>query len=229
MTSASSTFQFQSLSAAGLTALTIDSCILEQDHRGPKVFKLRDGKILKLFLVKRLLSSAALQPYSMRFMRNAAGLGRLGIPTLKVQAAYRLPEWRRTAVLYDPLPGLTLRQLMEEGALKASHAAQLGIFVANLHGRGIYFRSLHFGNIVLTPNGDFGLIDIADLKLRRGPLHCRHRLRNLRHLCRLPQDRQWFRAVGWQQFCDAYLEHSGSQKQWSGSALDKLRQLVRGQ
>jgi len=226
MTNASPTPRFQSLSAAELAALTRDGRILEQDHRGSKVFQLPDGKILKLFLVKRLLSSATLQPYSLRFMRNAAGLERLGIPTLKVQSGYRLPEWRRTAVLYEPLPGLTLRQLVEKGALSAAHAVQLGIFVAHLHNRGIYFRSLHFGNIVQTPSGDFGLIDIADLRLRRGPLPSRYRLRNLRHLCRLPQDRQWLRSVGWQHFCDAYLEHSSAQGQWSSRALHKLHQLV---
>jgi hypothetical protein len=226
MTSTSSILHFQPISAAGLAELTRDGRILEQDHRGPKVFQLHDGKILKLFLVKRLLSSATLQPYSLRFMRNAVGLQRLDIPTLKVQAAYRLPEWRRTAVLYEPLPGATLRQMMEKGALSTVHAAQLGVFVANLHSRGIYFRSLHFGNIVQTSSGDFGLIDIADLKLRRGPLSSRHRLRNLRHLCRLPQDRQWFKTIGWRHFCDAYLQHNGAQGQWNNRALHKLHQLV---
>lgn len=218
--------KFEMLTESGLKTLVGAACVLEQDHRGPKVYQLSDGRILKLFRVKRLFSSATLRPYSLRFMRNALALARLGIPTLKVEAAYRLTDWRLTAVLYDPLPGMTLRQLAGNGLLGEELIGQLGAFVADLHRQGVYFRSLHFGNIVLAPSGAMGLIDIADLRVRRKPLPHALCLRNLRHLCRLTEDRAQLGREGWQQFCENYLKHGGKREYWSVHALKKMHQLV---
>ena len=64
----------------------------------------------------------------------------------------------------------------------------LGAFIAKLHDRGVYFRSLHLGNIVMTPEGTLGLIDIADMRFSRGQLTASQRKRNLRHLLRYPSD-----------------------------------------
>lgn len=38
----------------------------------------------------------------------------------------------------------------------------LEFFLASLHGWGVYFRSLHFGNVIVTEAGAFGLIDVAE-------------------------------------------------------------------
>jgi hypothetical protein len=218
--------RFQKLSDSEFTELTKDGHILEQDPRGPKVFQLQDGKMLKLFLVKRLWSSASFWPYSARFIRNAIGLTRLSVPTVKVEAAYRLSNWRHTAVLYTPLPGTTLRQLAGKGQLTGEHVARLGSFVADLHNMGVYFRSLHFGNIVLTPSGNFGLIDIADLKFREGPLPAGLRYRNLRHLCRLQEDRVRLGQIGWQHFCQAYFARYGGRQFRSNNVMNKILALI---
>ena len=50
---------------------------------------------------------------------------------------------------------------------------------------------LHLGNIVLTPAGELGLIDIADLRASGKPIPRHRRLRNLKHLMRDEQDRAW--------------------------------------
>jgi RIO-like serine/threonine protein kinase len=55
-------------------------------------------------------------------------------------------------------------------------------FIRSLHERGIYFRSLHLGNVLLLPDGDFGLIDFLDIRFRRPPLGKRLVRRNLAHL-----------------------------------------------
>lgn len=60
----------------------------------------------------------------------------------------------------------------------------LGIFISKLHNLGIYFRSLHFGNIVQTPEGELGLIDIADMSIFPQALGLGRRLRNFRHIHR---------------------------------------------
>lgn len=209
-----------------LARLTEQAKVLEQDRHGPKVYQLETGQMLKLFRVKRWWSSARLFPYSKRFMRNAQGLRSLGIPTVNVLAAYRLADWRKTGVLYEPLPGLTLRQAAGNGQLTQAHIRQLGAFVAKLHRLGIYFRSLHFGNIVLTPSGEMGLIDIADLKLAGRPLGCHQRLRNLRHLCRLAKDRLFLREAGWPQFCEAYFNQGGLRSKCSDRTTRKILGLL---
>ena len=60
-----------------------------------------------------------------------------------------------------------------------------------LHDEGIYFRSLHLGNVVLTPQGELGLIDIADVRLHRGPLTRFWRKRNLRRMDGIASERDW--------------------------------------
>lgn len=182
--------------------------VLEADSHGDKVLRLRDGTFLKLFRLKRLLSSALLRPYARRFASNTTHLQRLGIPCPKVIELYRMTDPRRDVVHYAPLPGVTLRQLREQTAIPpAELRAQLGRFIAGLHQQGVYFRSLHLGNIVLTPDGELGLIDIADLQCQRRPLRIGQRQRNFRHLLRDAQDLVWLRQDN--SVLQAYREASG--------------------
>ncbi|HMM54232.1 MAG TPA: toluene tolerance protein [Candidatus Desulfobacillus sp.] len=172
--------------------------VLEQDRHGAKVLRLSDGSYLKLFRRKRLISSAAWYPYAQRFANNASAPARLGIPCPNVMAVYRIPQAARDAVRYRPLAGRTLRQLASAGHAPDGLRARLGQFVARL----VYFRSLHPGNIVLTPGNVLGLIDIADLRAGGRPLSRQRRWRNFRHLMRNAQDRGWLEADG--DFAAAY-------------------------
>lgn len=162
---------FTPLPTAMLSEMTEGARILEQDSFGPKVYQLRDGNMLKLFRRKRLFSSALLRPHSQRFCTNATALQERGIPTLQPLALYRLNDSAWTAVLYRPLPGETLSQLLsDEDCSWPTLQPELARFINRLHDSGVYFRSLHLGNIVRTPDGTLGLIDIADLQIRRRPL-----------------------------------------------------------
>lgn len=165
--------------------------VLEADGSGDKVLRLTDGSILKLFRRKRLLTSAAWYPYAKRFADNCTRLKQRQIPCPSIRQVYRISSIQRDAVHYDPLPGQTLRQLLDDGLRGDALRAQLGRFIAILHERGIYFRSAHLGNIVLTPEGQLGLIDIADLKVFSRPLRKALRLRNFKHMLRYKQDREW--------------------------------------
>ncbi|QLC73530.1 toluene tolerance protein [Pseudomonas sp. LPB0260] len=167
--------------------------VLEADSFGDKVLRLRDGNFIKLFRRKRLFSSALIWPYAARFARNAKALAAAGIRCPTVLGVYRAHDIERDIVYYAPLPGQTLRQLRESQAPDQLHE-DLGKFVAHLHDVGVYFRSLHLGNIVLTPEGELGLIDIADLRQYRHALGKSKRLRNLRHLFRDPADSQWLES-----------------------------------
>lgn len=162
---------FTPLPAADLEQMIQGATLVEQDSFGPKVYLLANGDYLKLFRRKRWLSSALLCPHSRRFLANAAALGKLGVPTLEPRQLFRLDKAGWTAVTYRPLPGQTLNQLLKSGEESWESLVQpLARFINQLHLQGIYFRSLHLGNIVRTPEGTLGLIDIADMRVRRAPL-----------------------------------------------------------
>ncbi|MCK1794037.1 lipopolysaccharide kinase InaA family protein [Pseudomonas violetae] len=159
--------------------------VLEADSYGPKVYLLQDGNILKLFRRKRLFSSAMFRPYSKRFIDNALELQKRGVPTLQVLQFYRLQDPGMTAVLYEPLPGETLRQVAaKEGFDWQQNLPELAELIRSLHKSGIYFRSLHLGNIVVTPDNRMGLIDVADMRFMRAPLPKHLIKRNLQHFAR---------------------------------------------
>jgi hypothetical protein len=159
--------------------------VMEADSFGDKVLRLADGTILKLFRRKRLLSSAAWYPYAQRFADNAVAMRRRGIAVPEIIAIVRIPAIARDAVHYHPLPGESLRQLLRAGMEpdeRQNLRSAFTRFVIELHEKGIYFRSLHLGNVLQLPDGHFGLIDIADARLRPWRLSRHLRRRNLRLL-----------------------------------------------
>lgn len=189
-----------------------DAEIIEADGHGEKVLRHADGSYLKVFRRKRLLSSAAWYPYARRFADNATALARLGVPCPQVIQLHRFPALRRDVVHYRPLPGLTLRQIIQ-GARPGidMHAlrGQLGRLVAALHCAGVFFRSIHLGNIVLGDDGRLGLIDIADMQIGRRPLPRFRRKRNFAHLLRYREDRAWLTADGGIAFAEGYAAQAG--------------------
>ncbi|WP_257280175.1 hypothetical protein [Endozoicomonas sp. ISHI1] len=199
----------QRLSSTAYQALIEGAEVIEQDHFGDKVLKLKDKTFLKLFRVKSTISSAWLRPYSVRFVRNASELMARGIQTVDIISCYRLESYKNTAVHYRPLPGRTLRQVFpaldEDGTIVL--AEQVAQYIAHLHEQGIYFRSLHMGNILKLPDGALGLIDIADMRFSRSPLKEALRLRNLHHLARYEQDVQYL--IKDQAFCSTYASLAG--------------------
>lgn len=177
--------QCSRLPQAALTTMTDGARILEADSYGPKVYLLADGNILKLFRRKRFFSSALFRPYSKRFMDNALELHKLGIPTLTVLEYFQLDAPGMTAVLYRPLPGETLSQIAnKEGFDWHQNLEPLVALIRRLHAAGIYFRSLHLGNIVVTPDNQMGLIDVADMRFLRAPLKPALVRRNVQHFAR---------------------------------------------
>lgn len=168
--------------------------VLERDPHGDKVLRLADGSILKLFRRKRLLSSAAFYPYARRFAANAEALARIGVPVPEVIGVYRIAESARDVVHYRPLPGATLRERVCRGVDPAQRRrlrGELTRFIVRLHDAGVYFRSLHLGNVVCTPDGRLGLIDFSDLRIYPWPLGRYLRARNVRRMQGIADERDW--------------------------------------
>lgn len=180
----------QSLSSEAFAAMRAGAEVIEEDGHGEKVLRLADGTYLKLFRRKSWFSKTAFYPPAKRFANNARELNRLGIPSPTVLKLYRMSAPYYSVVHYEPLPGTTLRQLLTKRVSldQLELFARLAEFITHLHDLGIYFRSLHMGNIVLTPDNQLGLIDISDMRCLGKPLSRRMRDRNYRHLLRYEKD-----------------------------------------
>jgi hypothetical protein len=193
-------------------ALLMQSGIIEKDRHGIKVVRLPDGNFLKTFWYRHRISSRRLYPEWLRFVLHAGALKRREIPTVTVLESVRIPHLQRTAVIYQPLPGRTLRQVAADGEFDAALAGRLGRFVAQLHRKGVHFHSLHLGNVLLCSDGTFGLIDISDMKIFPWPLWANTRMRNFIHLFRYPEDLSVLTGAGIQSFMDGYLKGQTSRR-----------------
>jgi tRNA A-37 threonylcarbamoyl transferase component Bud32 len=219
------TLPVQKLSVTGLEQLSREARIIEEDGLGPKVLCLSDGSFLKLFRRRRWYTSGSFNPYSERFAVNSEQLRQMGIPTPQVLNVYRLDDGS-SAVHYAPLPGHTLRQVLQSitaPAVRQALIERFGKFMAQLHEKGVYFRSLHLGNVLVLEDGEFGLIDLADLRIYPTPLSLSMRQRNLRHMQRYTVDKRWL----FEDHLDALLQ--GYAVTASKSAVENLhRQVLAG-
>lgn len=195
--------------------------VLEQDERGVKVIQLTDGNIIKVFRLRSLVSGARLYSYARRFCRNAIRLNAKGIHTVQINKLYHFSDSTNTAVLYTPLAGETLRDVIHKKEVNADFIEALAVFLSKLHKGGIHFHSLHTGNAVLTPEGELGLIDISDLSIYPWPLFCNTRIRSFKRLCKYPEDIKQFGAAYWQLFQDRYFIES----QLSSLCENKIKQM----
>lgn len=196
----------RNLSRAAFDTLQAHAQVIEEDGLGPKVLRLENGNFLKLFRGRRCYTSDSFNPYSERFAVNSERLQGMGIAAPKILDLYQLKDGS-TAVLYQPLPGQTLRQVMQSmgsPAVRQALVERFGKFLAVLHDKGIYFRSLHLGNVLLMDDGEFALIDIADMHLYPSALRIALRQRNLRHMQRYPEDRRWLFEEQLQALLDGY-------------------------
>lgn len=180
----------KNLSSEEFDKLVYNSTMLADDEYGKKVLELVDHSIIKLFRVKRFISQATLYSPARRFAKNARKLQKLNIPTISLIDLYNIKSIKRTAVHYHQLEGVTVREYLQTNPVEDDFLARLGQFIAQLHDKGIFFRSAHFGNIVYTSEQQFGLIDISDMSISYFSLNVFKRIRNLKHIFRIKEDIQ---------------------------------------
>ena len=184
--------------------ITQGAAELERDRHGVKVLLTPDKQIIKLIRIKRWLSLSAIYPYSLRFKQNAKRLIAMGIACVTVRRVFYCHAIKRHGVIYPLMEGESLEKIAAGEGLSDELFQKLAEFVALLHQKGVYFRSLHLGNILKLPEGGFGLIDVADMRFSRFPLSLGQRRRNFRHLLRNSVQRQIFIEYGLDRFLDAY-------------------------
>jgi hypothetical protein len=197
--------------------------LLERDYRGEKVLLTPDNRIIKLFYPRRRFTSARIYPYAHRFWNNARQLREKGIITVHCEQLRRDRTNRRHLVTYALLPGTTLRNKLGETGNRDNHLDKLANYMVTLHAKGVLFRSIHLGNILVLENGDYGLIDIADMSIQQRPLGLRKRARNFRHLLHDREDREQIGNYGFERFIGQYEQAAGI----SGSRSTRLRKYIR--
>lgn len=178
------------MSEAELAHLLAGGDILEKDGYGPKVARLEGERYLKLFYHKSWFSMSRLVSRAQRFATNAARLQRRGICTVAIERVFRLTHPVRHGVLYRGVAGTTAREALRASADRAGLSRELGAYIAQLHERGVLFRSLHMGNIIVQADGALALIDIADLRAHWFSLNRWQRRRNFHHVLRYASDKE---------------------------------------
>lgn len=158
--------------------------VIEKDGRGPKVLRMMDGQLLKVFRPRRRLWLARLTPQARRFAANATRLQQRQISTPSIGDCFWLDRsFAVSACIYAPLPGVSLDRIYRQSPKEFDALLpEFAGFILKLHQRGIYFRSLHLGNVLRMPEGGFGLIDFLDMRFKPAPLSRRLVNRNFAHL-----------------------------------------------
>jgi hypothetical protein len=199
--------------------------VVSKDQYGDKVLKLPDGLMVKLFRLKRRLSSAIIRPYAKRFERGARRLREISIPSVEVIETFRVRSMGRDVVVYHPLEGETLREALNCSDNKEALLKPFSAFFAGLHDRGIYFRAIHFGNVLVLPAGGFGLIDVSELRISQSSLSVRKRVRNFKPIFRYKEDRTAIMDFGFDLFLDSYIDNSSLPPNARQSFLGQVRDL----
>jgi len=210
------------ISEAEFSQLRTGARLLERDYRGEKVLLTPDNHIIKLFYPRRRFTSARIYPYAQRFCNNARQLRERGIITVYCEQLRYDRTNRRHLITYALLPGTTLRNKLGETDDRDDYLDKLASYMVTLHAKGILFRSIHMGNILVLENGDYGLIDIADLSIQRHSLGLRKRARNFRHLLHDKQDREQLGSYGYDRFIAQYEQAAGI----DGNRSKRLRKYI---
>lgn len=187
----------------------------------PKVYMKNGCTILKLFYPKKnWVTSDRIRPRALRFCRNSKNLRELGYQVPDVTKIQYCADSKIYLVYYPKIEGTDVRKA---AALNPSILHDVAHFTADLHRKGIFFRSIHLENILYTKENKLALIDLTDVRFKSSSLSIYHRYRNLKHLFQTPRDQNILNAFGKEKFLKIYFKAS----QLSAFAEKLLGRLIR--
>jgi hypothetical protein len=196
------------LSAEAFAAHCATGDVLERKQGEVAVMVHRDAAgravVTKVWRRQRSWLVSLVRPYHRQFRRALQELPARGVRVPRYRAHGRVRGSDVRFVMYEWLEGEVLRARLREVDL-----GRLAAMVADLHARGVYFRGLHLGNVVQDTDGQLGLIDVQDVRLRRRPLSARMRARNLGILCAHPWDRAFLSPKRCSELVLAYCRAAG--------------------
>lgn len=182
-----------------------DAKLIKTTYHRPKLLENSKGKMIKVFYPKlKKFSSNHRKPYALRFSNNAENLQKKGIRTPIIDSLQYCQDYNAYILSYAKIPGENTRIL----ANKNYHAIipLIAQYIASLHHKGIFFRSLHLENLLYDDNDGFALLDIVDVKLNQRPLNVLLRYRNLKHMFGIYDDRDFWKKNGIHEFMDIYFK-----------------------
>tara|TARA_R110002073_G_scaffold205_7_gene2653 strand:- start:5576 stop:6247 length:672 start_codon:yes stop_codon:yes gene_type:complete len=191
----------------------------------PKMVATRSGEYIKFFYDQPGLHWSSFYPKAKRFTDNAHALLKFGFVAPRITRLAHCPEEMAWFIVYKRLPGDDVRELADSSNLK-----QMANFLAHLHQKGIYFRGIHLGNVLVTEN-TYSLIDFAGMTLWPMPLTTWQRLRNIGRFVSFPEDIELFKEYGVERFCAEYCdaaELKGWRRAWlTRAVLARVREAVK--
>jgi hypothetical protein len=209
------------ISFSEFESLCANSEILRWKNNLPRLMRHNDNQISKIWKRRSKPSSDWIYPYYLRFVRNARKLLVRGINAPNVRSIMKVEKNKLHIVTYDGMSGASVRDILKRNKGMIS-LKDLGFFIATLHKKGIFFTSLHLGNIIRLDSGDFGIIDVANTHFFVFPLTIHSRARNLSHFLSYTDDVDLLRQKTNGDIVNEYLNYLNV----SCKAKERLSKLI---
>src|SRR6056300_108600 len=166
----------------------------------------KKNAIIKIFIVRGLISSGFFNTYASRIIKNSLKLKKYDIPSIEITNELVFQYNRRlSGVSYEYIPGTTYRDLSHK--ITMDMITDLANYISNIHKKGIYFRAMHLGNILLH-NKKLFLIDIAKIHFYPWPLFVFTRARAFRRMIKYQDDIINFGLINYKNLISEYMNSS---------------------
>jgi hypothetical protein len=181
-----------------------DALLLKTTYDRPKLLEKPNGEIIKVFYPKnKRFSSNHRKPYALRFCQNAEHLRNKNINAPLIQSIQYCAELDAYIIIYPKIPGENARVLSNMAARPIIPSTAQ--YIAELHDKGIFFRSIHLENLLYDEKQGFSLLDIVDVTFKKNPLNIFLRYRNLKHMFRISDDVAFWNHYGTSTFLKDYF------------------------
>lgn len=166
----------------------------------------KKNEIIKIFNVRGYISSGFFNTYASRIIKNSIKLKEHEISSIEItnELAFQYNK-RLSGVSYKYIPGKTYRDLGNK--ITKEMITDLAKYISIIHKKGIYFRAMHLGNILLH-NKKLFLIDIAKIHFYPWPLFIFTRARAFRRMIKYQDDIKHFGLINYKNLISEYMNSS---------------------
>ena len=166
----------------------------------------KKNEIIKIFNVRGYISSGFFNTYASRIIKNSIKLKDHEISSIEItnELAFEYNN-RLSGVSYKYIPGKTYRDLGNK--ITKEMITDLAKYISIIHKKGIYFRAMHLGNILLH-NKKLFLIDIAKIHFYPWPLFIFTRARAFRRMIKYQDDIKHFGLINYKNLISEYMVSS---------------------
>jgi len=200
----------EQLTTQQIQEIIADNELLMGTEQYPNLLQTDAGEIIKFFYQKNRLSTSTIFPKAKVFADNGVLLRKLQvIAPLTKRVAYCSPR-KMYLVVYDRIPGKDLR--MWDAEENGVALQGLEKYLAELHRKGVMFRGIHLGNVLMDDTGEYALVDISGLSFQSKPLSLWRRKRNLINLLGVEDDQKILLSYGLSRFVAGYCAAAGLDK-----------------